>query len=116
MSVPTEPEFLEALRQAQLSQAHVAMLKALSVAADEGLTYDQLASAAGYKSKETGAKVLKKVGDLVADYLGIEIADGDASDNERAVRILAFGNVQGEGLPTIWIMHQELSGAVRAAL
>ena len=116
ISVPTELEFLEALRQARLSQAHVAMLKALSVAAEEGLTYGQLASAAGYKSKETGAKVFNKVGDMVADYLGIQIADGDAPDNARAAQILAFRNVRGEDVPTVWIMHQELRGAVRTAL
>ncbi len=114
ISVPTEEEFLETLRQAQLSQAQVAMLKALSVSAENGLTFGQLARAAGYKSSKTGAKVFKKVGDLIADYLGIEIADRDATHDERSAHIVAFGHISEEDAPTVWVMHQELRCAVRA--
>lgn len=117
LSIPTEMEFLEALRQARLSKAQVAMLKALAIATDEGLTFGQLASAAGYKSKDTGAKVFRKVGELIADYLGLEPPEDDARSPGGPIRLLAFG--QGgadDDLPTVCIMHAELRGAVRAAL
>ena len=65
--VANETEFVEAVRQVSLSPAQVAMLKAHAIAAEDGLTFRQLANTAGYKSADTAAKVLKQAGALIAD-------------------------------------------------
>lgn len=117
LAIPTEAEFLEALRQARLSQAQIAMLRALAVEVDDGLTYGQLAKAAGYKSKDTGANVFKKIGDLIADYLNIEIPADDASGIGGSSGLLAVGHTPAkDDAPIVWKMHEELRAAVRAAL
>lgn len=119
LAIPSEIEFMEALRQARLPQAQVAMLRALANA-DEGLTYGQLANAAGYKSKDTGAKVLKKVGFLIADYLSIELSNDEQANSDDATRLLATGKNEDphaqEQSPTVWVMHEELRTAVWATL
>lgn len=117
ISVPNEAEFLEALRQVSLSQTQLAMLKAQAIAEEDGLTFGQLASTAGFKSRDTAAKVLKKAGALIADYLRVEVIGDDATDSDGAVKVLAFGHATEKAAsPTAWIMHEELRKAVRAAL
>jgi len=116
ISVPTEEEFVEALHQAPLSRPQVAMLKAHSCARDGAMTSDQLAGAAGYRSRETAFKVFCKAGDLVADYLGIEVDEDAHRDREGSALILAFKSIQADDAPAIWIMHQELRIGVRTAL
>lgn len=116
LAIPSEIEFVEALGQVRLTQAQVAMLRALAIA-DEGLSYGQLAHSAGYKSKETGAKVFKRIGELIADYLTIQISDDDASGAPGPVRLLAVGDTStNDDAPVIWKMHDELRIAVRTAL
>jgi len=114
VSVPNEEEFVEALRQTPLSRPQIAMLKAHVFARDKGLTMDQMARAAGYRSRDTAAKVFRKAGDLIADYLGIEV-DG-AANRDGAALLLAFKYIQGEDVPTVWVIHQELRDAVQRAL
>jgi hypothetical protein len=92
------------------------MLKAHSFAREEGMTLDQLARAAGYKSRETAGKVFRKAGDVIADYLGIDVSDEAFPDRDGSALILAYRNIQGEDVPTVWIMHQELRDAVQVAL
>jgi len=112
VSVPNEEEFVEALQQTSLSSRQFAMLKAHAFARDEGLTMDQMARAAGYKSRDTAAKA----GELIADYLGIVVDEEANRDREGAALLLAFKYIQGEDVPTVWVMHQELRYAVQLAL
>ena len=116
VSVANEEEFIEALYQTSLTRPQVAMLKAHSFAREDGMTFAQLARAAGYKSSETAAKVFSKAGDLIADYLGIEIDETGAPDRENAALVLAFQANIGEDAATIWVMHPELRNAVKIAL
>lgn len=119
LAIPSEMEFLEALGQARLSQAQVSMLRALAVA-DAGLTYGQLANAAGYKSKDTGEKVFRKIGELIADYLSVEITYDEVSNTDGPTRLLAVSGIEDapteDQAPSVWIMHEELRAAVRTAL
>lgn len=116
VSVPNEEEFVEALYQTALTRSQIAMLKAHAFAREDGLTFDQLARAAGYKSRETAAKVFCKAGDLIADYLGIEIDQDALPDREGSAHVLAFKSIQVEDAPTVWVMHSELRQAVRITL
>lgn len=115
VSVPESEEFYEALRQIPLSRPQVAMLKALGFARDQGLTMAQLARAAGYKSRDSATKVFRKAGDLIADYLEIDMGD-EVERDDGAALLLAVKHTQGEDVPPIWVMHPELRGAVQRAL
>lgn len=115
VSVPSVEEFVEALQQARLSQAQVTMLKALSIAAEDGLRFAQLANAAGYKSRDTAAMVFQKAGALIADYLAIDISEHDVSKQGGAARLLALRNTLDEDASEAWILHKEVQEAVRLA-
>lgn len=116
VAVPNAEEFVEALRQTPLSGPQIAMLKAHVFARDKGLTIDQMARAAGYKSRDTASRVFRKAGDLIADYLGIEIDEATDRDGDGAALLLAFKFVRGEDVPPVWMMHPELRDAVQRAL
>lgn len=116
VSVPNSEEFYEALRQIPLSRPQIAMLKALGFARDQGLTMAQLARAAAYKSRDTATKVFRKSGDLIADYLTIDLGEHDARDGDGAALLLAVKNIQGDDVPPVWVMHPELREAVQRAL
>jgi hypothetical protein len=77
---------------------------------------DQMARAAGYKSRDTAAKVFRKVGDLLADYLSIDVDEEADRDREGATLLLAFKYIQGEDVPTVWVLHPELRNAVQLVL
>ncbi|WP_298852165.1 hypothetical protein [uncultured Ruegeria sp.] len=114
--VPSEREYTEALRQVRFSPAQATMLRALSISGTEGLTIDQLSQAAGYKSRETSIKVFRKVGLLIAEYLELELPETGSENSDGAAQVLAFSHIQSDDKPAIWIMHQELRGAVRSVL
>lgn len=116
VSVPDTEEFYEALRQIPLSRPQIAMLKALGFSRDQGQTMAQLARAAGYKSRDTAIKVFRKSGDLIADYLKIELGEDVAGDGDGAALLLAVKNVPSEDAPPVWVMHPELREAVQRAL
>ncbi len=114
--VPSEREYVEALRQIRLTPAQVTILKALTIAGKEGLTIGHLSQAAGYKSREASIKVFKKVGLLIAEYLELELPEAGSAQNDGAAQVLAFSHIESEDEPAIWIMHQELRDAVRSVL
>lgn len=116
VSVPNKEEFVEALHQTALTRPQVAMLKAHSIAREEGMTMDQLAKAAGYKSRDSAMKVFCKAGEVIADYLGINVEDESLSGPEGAALLLASGPTPDQDTPAIWIMHPELREAAQAVL
>lgn len=117
IAVPQLEEFGEALRQANLSGSQVALLRALAVSEESGLTSAQMTRAAGYKSKDMAEKVFNKAGALIANYLGMDIADLDKSSGGGAGRLLAFQErMQDDATPPVWIMHKELRAAILSVL
>ena len=116
VSVPETDEFIEALRQLPLSRPQIAMLKALCFARDKGMTMAQLARAAGYRSRDSATKVFRKAGDLVVDYLAIDLGEDINRDGDGASLLLAVKHVPGEDAPPVWVMHPELRDAVQRAL
>jgi len=116
VAVPNRDEFVEALHQTALTRPQVAMLKAHAIAREKGLTMDQLAQAAGYRTRDSAVKVFTKAGEVIADYLGIDLeADGQSAPDGAAV-LLAFTTGQDDDTPTLWVMHAELRDAVKSVL
>lgn len=116
ISVPSQDEFVEALRQTKLSETQLSMLKAQALAGENGLTATALMNAAGYKSQNTAMKVLARTGALVADVLGIEIEPGDEPGRYEAARVLGFCLGGEQDAAATWTMHEELRHAVWATL
>lgn len=92
------------------------MLRALSIAGKEGLTIAQLSQAADYKSHGTSIKIFKKLRLLIGKYLVLGLPETGSEQIDGAAYILAFSHIENGDEPAIWIMHQELRGAVRSVL
>lgn len=116
ISVPGEDEFIEALRQIVFSEPQLAMLKAHSIAGEAGMTSQQLATVAGYKSDGTASKTFRKAGGLIATFLDVPCDDAESRDVTSAAGVLAFCGVAADNAPAVWVMHEELRRAVWATL
>ncbi|SFQ98150.1 hypothetical protein [Poseidonocella sedimentorum] len=118
VDVPSVEEYVEAVRQVTLSGPQRAMLKALSLAGDEGMTDARMANAAGYKSKSSANKSFMATGHLIAEYLSSEAEGGAAPDAADGTALLGFRAETDEGKDDLgnWILHPELRLAVRQVL
>ena len=114
--VPSEAEFVEALRQTRFTQPQLAMLNLHALAGPAGRSETQLQHAAGYKSNDTAQKSYARVGGLVADYLGVAYPVLEDCNGWGEVQVLAFRDATEGAAAAVWIMHQELRDAVRVAL
>lgn len=111
MSVPTQGEFLEALRQTTLSEAQRLMLKAHALAGEDGLAMVAIMNAGGYKSKDAATKSLAKAGMLMADFIGVELSESPKDGVEPAIGVVGYRKGETE-LPLHLIQHEELREAV----
>ena len=117
IAVPGAEEYVEALRQVALSRPQRAMLTALSLAGEDGLTDERMASAAGYKSQASANRSFLATGLLIAEYLSVEPRTDQASGASAGAALLGFrGGTEAEDKPGNWILHAELREAVRLAL
>ena len=115
-AIPAKEEFVEALRQMKLTDSQLAMLKALAIAGDDGMTLAASTRASGYKSEDTAMKALKRAGSLVGDFLGVESRSVAANESRDAREVLGYC-IEGEAeTASVWVMHDELRHAVRSAL
>lgn len=112
-AIPNEAEFTEALYQTSLNAAQFAILKALALTREAGLSHAQLASAAGYKKQDTAAKLLSKIGDLFADYLAVDTTGSAFSTPDGTTPLLAVRITQGDDKPVLWDLHPELRAAAQ---
>ena len=113
ISVPSEAEFIDALKQTRFTQPQLAMLDLHARAGDEGLTNSQLKQAASYKSDETAQKSYARVGAVIADYLSVPDPSPETGASWSQIQVLAFRDAPEEAA-AVWIMHQELRKAIRA--
>lgn len=111
-SVPTQEEFLEALRQTNLSAAQQSMLKAHALAGDDGLVAVSIMNAGGYKSQDAAIKALAKVGILMADFIGLDLSEGETKGQETALGVLGYRSTADIDVPLHLILHKELRDAV----
>jgi hypothetical protein len=117
VDVPSVEEYLEAVRQVTLSGPQRAMLTALSLADEDGLTDARMAYAAGYKSEASANKSFAATGLLIAEYLFAGSQDDDAPGTPEGTALLGFRGVTATEEETgNWILHPELRQAVRLAM
>lgn len=117
IDVPSVEEYVEAVRQVTLSGPQCAMLTALSLAGEEGLTDARMASAAGYKSQSSANKSFVSTGVLIAEYLSADFKAGRSPSASESTAFLGFrGAAASEEEEGPWILHPELRQAVRLAL
>ncbi len=116
-AVPSTEEYVEAIGQVALSGPQRAMLMALSLAGEDGLTEALIARAAGYKSLASANRSFASAGLLIANYLSAATVPSAPSGDPEGTSVLGFrGEPQGDEHPGSWILHPELRDAVRAAL
>lgn len=116
-AIPSTAEFVEAIGQVALSRAQTAMLTALAIAEDDGLSEMQIAYAAGYKSQASANRALATAGLLLANYLSVEFATNAETSALDGTALLGFRGAQPKDeVPGNWILHPELREAVRAVL
>lgn len=114
LAVPSTEEFVEAIVQVALSRPQRAMLTALALADDEGLSEPRVASAAGYKSNASANRALASAGLLIASYLSLDATSNTGTGDYDGTRFLGYRGRQGnEQDPGNWILHTELREAVR---
>ncbi|MCU4652006.1 hypothetical protein N8I71_04150 [Roseibacterium sp. SDUM158016] len=115
--VPSVEEYVEAIAQVALSAPQMAMLTALSIAGEDGLTETKIAGVAGYKSRASANKSLAGAGLLIGEFLSIETASTQPSNDPEGTSLLGYrsadGGVNAAGK---WILHAELRDAVRAGM
>ena len=111
-SVPTQEEFLEALRQTNLSASQRSILKAHALAGEDGLVAVSIMNAGGYKSQDAAIKALVKAGILMADFIGLELSEGDKNGPETALGVLGYRSTTATDVPLHLILHKELREAV----
>ncbi len=122
LAVPGVDEYVEAVRQVTLSGPQRAMLTALALAGETGLTETRLARAAGYKSEVSANRSFLATGHLIAEYLSVKPAADAAPGNPApgtadGIALLAVrGPKATEEDPGNWILHPELCEAVRRVL
>lgn len=115
-AVPSTEEFVEAVAQVALSRPQRAMLIALALADDEGLSEMRLAYAAGYKSKASANRALASAGLLIASYLSLEATPGALTSEPDGTMFLGYrGQQRNDEDAGNWILHTELCEAVRTA-
>ena len=88
------------------------MLRELALADDAGLTEGRMARAAGYKSPASANRSFAAAGLLIAEYLSLDTP----GDCEGTTWLGMRGEPRNEKDPGNWILHPELTAAVRSAL
>ncbi|MCV3274155.1 hypothetical protein [Roseobacter sinensis] len=115
-AIPSTEEFFEAVAQIALSRPQRAMLAALALADDDGLSERRLASAAGYKSNASANRALASAGLLIASYLSLEATPDAATSEHNGTKFLGYrGKQRNDEDPGNWILHTELREAIRTA-
>lgn len=117
LAVPTTEEYAEAIDQIALSRPQRAMLTALAIANEDGLTEMRVAKAAGYKSRTSANRAFAAAGLLLASYLSVEVKPDETSSDPEGAMLLGFrGKRPNDEAPGNWILHPELREAVRSVL
>lgn len=116
-AVPSTEEYAEAIAQVALSRPQLAMLKALALADGDGLSERRMANAAGYKSLASANRAFAAAGLLIANYLATDTTSSDPARDLEGSAFLGYrGEQRNDEEPGHWMLHNELSEAVRSTL
>ena len=112
--IPSAEEFREAVDQVSLSGPQRAMLTALAFADADGLTEMRLRSAAGYASYTSANRALAAAGQLIANYLSMDVDLDVVLEQPEGAMFLAYRGETGEDEDQgNWVLHAELRAAIR---
>ncbi|WP_417524067.1 hypothetical protein [Marinovum sp.] len=116
VAVPSVEEYVEAISQVALTAPQRAMLTALSLAGEEGLSESRMARAGGYKSKASARRSFTGAGTSMSLYLstGAEAQEGDTAEGLALLGFQETGD--GEEGTGPWVLYPELRDAVHKAL
>ncbi len=112
LSVPTQEEFLEALRQTNLSASQRSILKAQALAGEDGLVAVSIMNAGGYKSQDAAIKSLAKAGVLMADFIGLDLSAVEKDGLETAINVVGYRKAAETDMPLHLVLHKELREAI----
>lgn len=111
--VPSAAEYAEAIRQIDLSKPQRALLDALAIAKDAGLSEVSMARAAGYKSRASVRRSFAGAGLLIGAFLSIDSNDEAAPDDLDGIALVGYRrNSNTEETPGSWVLHEELREAL----
>ena len=69
-------------------------------------------NAGGYKSQDAAINALVNAGMLMADFIGLDLSEGDRNGPEPALGVLGYRSSAGTDVPLHLILHKELREAV----
>lgn len=114
--VPQTKEFAAALRQVNLSKTQVEMLRAHAWSEAPGMTFRELAGAAGFRSARSASVAYGRIGAAIRDNLRLGAPSPQLSAEEAGVSVLAVSDVSPANGAAVWTMHPEFRAAVRSGL
>lgn len=110
--VPTSAEFEDALSRVRVSDRQWDMLRAHAASGEEGLTAGELARAAAYKNYNAVNLQYGKLGETVAEGIGIDLPAHPAKEGENVATGVLAGPGETRGGEFVWVMHPELRAAI----
>lgn len=112
--VPTVEDYTDGLRGAGLTDKQLVMLRAHAAAADAGLTAQELAEVAGYRTFSTANLHYNKAGKLMAEAMDVTAPETGPAEDQVLTGVLARGGPPREDGEFVWVMHPELRDAIKA--
>ncbi len=113
--IPSTDEYAEALSSVNLTRPQRAMLMALSLAEEDGLAEIKVANAGSYKTATSANKALASVGRMIAVYLSSETGSTAPSPTLDGSALVGYQIAsEHDDKPGNWILHSELSAAIRS--
>ncbi|KAA9005658.1 hypothetical protein F3S47_17290 [Histidinibacterium aquaticum] len=114
--IPSAAEYAEAIRQIELSKPQCALLDALALAKEDGLTEVRMARAAGYKSRASVKRSFASVGIMIGEFLSIDQVAGMNPEDLDGISLVGYrGSADSENASAPWILHLELREALQTA-
>ena len=116
-AVPSAEEYAEAMGHVALSRPQRAMLSALAIADDDGLSETALAYSAGYKSTASANRAFASAGLLIASYLSLVAPPTLVTSEYEGTTLLGYrSEPRNDEDPMNWFLHAEVREAVRTVL
>jgi len=111
--VPSVEEYAEAMRHIALTPSQCAMLTALSLSGDNGMSDPAMAYASGLKSQASANKSFAAAGKLIGKYLFLDTASTASPADGDGTALLGYRKEpENEGALGNRVLHAEVREAV----